>query len=102
TPSLEETLFESHPAAVVTGTLRRGEGESGQLLAAVARLHTHGVPVDWSAIVGQGAVVDLPTYAFQRERYWPESVGEPVVGGVDDELWSVVEGADVGLLSAEL
>ncbi|WP_416975921.1 SDR family NAD(P)-dependent oxidoreductase, partial [Streptomyces sp. 4F14] len=94
TPSLEETLFESHPAAVVTGTLRRGEGESGQLLAAVARLHTRGVPVDWSAIVGRGSVMDLPTYAFQRERYWPRpraaagdargmglvSVGHPLLG----------------------
>ncbi|WP_143569098.1 type I polyketide synthase, partial [Streptomyces acidiscabies] len=71
TPSLEETLFESHPSAVVTGTLRRGENELEQLLAAAARLHTRGVPVDWSAVVGRGSVVDLPTYAFQRERYWP-------------------------------
>ncbi|WP_143570402.1 type I polyketide synthase, partial [Streptomyces acidiscabies] len=100
-PSLEETLFESHSAAVVvTGTLRRGEDESEQLLVAVGRLHTCGVSVDWSAVVGRGSVVDLPTYAFQRERYWPESVAGPV--GVDDELWSVVEGSDVGLLSAEL
>ncbi|WP_010360984.1 type I polyketide synthase, partial [Streptomyces acidiscabies] len=102
TPSLEETLFESHPAVVVTGTLRRGESESEQLLAAAARLHTRGVPVDWAAIVGRGPVVDLPTYAFQRERYWPEAAAGPVVAGADDELWSVVEGADAGSLSAEL
>ncbi|WP_416975931.1 acyltransferase domain-containing protein, partial [Streptomyces sp. 4F14] len=94
TPSLEETLFESHPAAVVTGTLRRGENELGQLLTALSTLHTHGVPVDWSAIVGRGSVMDLPTYAFQRERYWPRpraaagdargmglvSVGHPLLG----------------------
>ncbi|MBZ3916852.1 SDR family NAD(P)-dependent oxidoreductase [Streptomyces acidiscabies] len=102
TPSLEETLFESHPAAVVTGTLRRGENEPEQLLAAAARLHTRGVRVEWAEIVGRGSAIDLPTYAFQRERYWPESVSGSVVAGVDDELWSVVEGADVGLLSAEL
>ncbi|WP_416975923.1 SDR family NAD(P)-dependent oxidoreductase, partial [Streptomyces sp. 4F14] len=94
TPSLEETLFESHPAAVVTGTLRRGENEPEQLLTALSTLHTHGVPVDWSAIVGRGSVMDLPTYAFQRERYWPRprsaagdvrsvglvSVGHPLLG----------------------
>ncbi|KND25300.1 type I polyketide synthase, partial [Streptomyces acidiscabies] len=94
TPSLEETLFESHPAAVVTGTLRRGENELEQLLAAAARLHTRGVPVDWSAVVGRESTVDLPTYAFQRERYWPRpravagdvrgagltSVGHPLLG----------------------
>ncbi|HEY8986525.1 MAG TPA: beta-ketoacyl synthase N-terminal-like domain-containing protein, partial [Streptomyces sp.] len=93
-PSLEETLFESHPSAVVTGTLRRGENEFEQLLAAMARLHVCGVPVDWSAIVGRGSVVDLPTYAFQHERYWPRpravagdargmglvSVGHPLLG----------------------
>ncbi|WP_159058940.1 type I polyketide synthase, partial [Streptomyces caeruleatus] len=56
-PSLEETLFESHPSAVVTGTLRRGENESEQLLTAVARLHTHGVPVDWSAVVGRSSAI---------------------------------------------
>ncbi|WP_143570700.1 SDR family NAD(P)-dependent oxidoreductase, partial [Streptomyces acidiscabies] len=102
TPSLEETLFESHPAAVVTGTLRRGESESEQLLAAAARLHTRGVRVDWAEVVGRGPVVDLPTYAFQRERYWPEAAAGSVVVGADDELWSVVEGADAGALSAEL
>ncbi|WP_279616931.1 acyltransferase domain-containing protein, partial [Streptomyces caeruleatus] len=100
TPSLEETLFESHPAAVVTGTLRRGENESEQLLTAVARLHVRGVRVDWSAVVGRNSAIDLPTYAFQRERFWPEAVSGP--GGVDDELWSVVRGVDAGALSAEL
>ncbi|HEY8984541.1 MAG TPA: type I polyketide synthase, partial [Streptomyces sp.] len=100
-PSLEETLFESHPAAVVTGTLRRSEDESEQLLAAAARLYVRGVPVEWAAVVGSGSsVVDLPTYAFQRERYWPEAVSEP--SGVDDELWSVVREADAGALSVEL
>ncbi|WP_107396409.1 type I polyketide synthase, partial [Streptomyces acidiscabies] len=94
TPSLEETLFESHPAAVVTGTLRRGENEPEQLLTALSTLHTHGVPVDWSAIVGQDSTVELPTYAFQHQRYWPRprtvagdargmgltSVGHPLLG----------------------
>ncbi|WP_416975922.1 type I polyketide synthase, partial [Streptomyces sp. 4F14] len=96
TPSLEETLFESHPAAVVTGTLRRGEDELEQLLTALSTLHTHGVPVDWSAVMGRGSgqAIELPTYAFQRERYWPRpraaagdargmglvSVGHPLLG----------------------
>uniref|UniRef100_UPI001F22F0C1 type I polyketide synthase n=1 Tax=Streptomyces acidiscabies TaxID=42234 RepID=UPI001F22F0C1 len=93
-PSLEETLFEPHPAAVVTGSLRRDENELEQLLTALSTLHAHGVPVDWAAVVGRGSVVELPTYAFQRERYWPRprvvagdvrgaglvSVGHPLLG----------------------
>jgi acyl transferase domain-containing protein/NADPH:quinone reductase-like Zn-dependent oxidoreductase/acyl carrier protein len=52
--------------------LRPGEPEPRALLAAVSRLHAHGMEVDWSQVfAGQGAQrVDLPTYAFQRERYW--------------------------------
>ncbi|CAM5297113.1 hypothetical protein SGLAM104S_05348 [Streptomyces glaucescens] len=38
----------------------------------MAALHTHGVPVDWRAVfAGRGGRrVTLPTYAFQRRRYW--------------------------------
>jgi polyketide synthase 8 len=46
--------------------------ETHTLTLALARAHAHGVPVDWSSLLaGQDArVVPLPTYAFQRRRYW--------------------------------
>ncbi|MGH3379026.1 MAG: SDR family NAD(P)-dependent oxidoreductase [Actinoallomurus sp.] len=36
----------------------------------------HGVPVDWRDSVAGGRPVDLPTYAFQRERFWLEAAPE--------------------------
>ncbi|SCF22826.1 polyketide synthase 12, partial [Micromonospora haikouensis] len=66
---------DGQPGGVVVGSLRRDEHGPRQLLAALGGLHTAGVPVDWAAVLaGSGASrVDLPTYAFQRERFWPEA-----------------------------
>ncbi|MFD7431274.1 SDR family NAD(P)-dependent oxidoreductase [Streptomyces sp. NPDC059818] len=60
------------PAAVFAPLLRRGHDEPYQLLSALAVAHTRGTPVDWHAFfAGAGAHrVELPTYAFQRERFW--------------------------------
>ncbi|MFF3801723.1 SDR family NAD(P)-dependent oxidoreductase [Streptomyces sp. NPDC002032] len=59
-------------AATVTATLRRNDGGTRRLLTSLAQLWTGGVHVDWDAVYATGAtgVVDLPTYAFQRRRYW--------------------------------
>src|SRR5262249_6475267 len=73
-------IVDSDSIAVV-GTLRRQEPGVVQFLTALAHLHVHGVNVDWNTVyAGQSAQrVDLPTYAFQRRRYWLDApVGEPV------------------------
>ncbi|MER8184508.1 type I polyketide synthase [Kitasatospora sp. NPDC094015] len=57
---------------VLLAAQQGGRGEAGTLAEAVARLHVAGVPVDWSAQFGRAGRVDLPTYAFQRRRYWLE------------------------------
>ncbi|MGA8117016.1 MAG: SDR family NAD(P)-dependent oxidoreductase [Actinocatenispora sp.] len=60
--------------------LRKDKPQTRQVLTAVAGLHVGGIRPDWAALIGPGGRrVELPTYAFQRERYWldaPESAGD--------------------------
>ncbi|MEU1804217.1 beta-ketoacyl synthase N-terminal-like domain-containing protein, partial [Streptomyces sp. NPDC019937] len=61
---------DAHTAALLPA-LRRGRDEARSLTEAVARLHLHGVPMDWTSVLGGDVSrVPLPTYAFQRESHW--------------------------------
>ncbi|WP_156755180.1 SDR family NAD(P)-dependent oxidoreductase, partial [Actinokineospora pegani] len=83
--------------------LRRDRDEPEALLAAVAALFTTGADPDWAAVfAGQDArVVPLPTYPFQRDRYWVEPDGAPVA--VEDAaFWRAVEDNDLAALATEL
>ncbi|KUJ64178.1 hypothetical protein ACZ90_60650 [Streptomyces albus subsp. albus] len=55
--------------------LRADRAEAQGLTLAIAQAHARGAAVDWVRFfAGRGARrVDLPTYAFQRERYWLDS-----------------------------
>ncbi|MEV8063799.1 type I polyketide synthase, partial [Streptomyces antimycoticus] len=70
TMGIQDTADASGEPVVVTGSLRRGQGGLAQFFSAMARLHVHGVRVDWPAAFGEARRVELPTYPFQRERYW--------------------------------
>ncbi len=57
---------------MVTGTLRRDDGGLGRLAVSLAQVWVAGGAVDWARwFPGQRNRVDLPVYAFQRQRYWP-------------------------------
>ncbi|WP_405493902.1 SDR family NAD(P)-dependent oxidoreductase [Nocardia sp. NBC_00511] len=77
TPMIEECLPESADALLVP-TMRRGQPEIEALVSALGRMHVSGVEVDWSTVfAGTGARrVDLPTYPFERERYWLDASPE--------------------------
>ena len=60
-----------HRETVFIPLLRPGVPAARTLVHALARAHVQGAGVDWAAVLGGGTVVDLPTYAFQRERFWP-------------------------------
>ncbi|MFI0374017.1 SDR family NAD(P)-dependent oxidoreductase [Actinomadura sp. 1N219] len=80
-------LDDASTRMLVTPALRKGAPEIEALLSTVGRLHVDGAPVDWKAVfAGRGArQVDLPTYAFQRQRYWldgPGAAGDVSVAGL--------------------
>ena len=53
----------------------------------VAKLHTAGVTIDWRAMDAKYEFnfLQLPTYPFQRERFWLDSVGVVGSGGFSDD-----------------
>ncbi|WFB10963.1 SDR family NAD(P)-dependent oxidoreductase [Streptomyces sp. LX-29] len=89
--------------AVLVPVLRRDRSEEQTLLAAVGQLYVHGVAADWEAVfAGTGARrVDLPTYAFERERYWivPEETDRQTADTADSAFWEAVEREDVSALA---
>ncbi|MEV6829664.1 SDR family NAD(P)-dependent oxidoreductase [Amycolatopsis sp. NPDC051102] len=86
---------------VALGSLRRDDGGLTRFHTALAEAHVNGVPVDWTPAFAGARPADLPTYAFQRERYWldvPEA--EPVQA--DQSFWDVVADQDVPAFAGAL
>ncbi|MEW2035483.1 SDR family NAD(P)-dependent oxidoreductase, partial [Streptomyces roseifaciens] len=64
---------------VTVPVLRADRPEPQAITTAYAQLHVCGVEVDWHAFFPGARRTALPTYAFQRERYWldaPASAGD--------------------------
>ncbi|MEV4148836.1 type I polyketide synthase [Amycolatopsis sp. NPDC049691] len=88
---IEETLDEATDAAAVVGTLRRNAGDLRRFLTSLAQLWAHGHDVDWSVRYPVKRTVPLPTYPFQRRRFWlePRSATPVVRSAVDDLRYDV-------------
>ncbi len=85
--------------------LRRDRDEPGTLLTALANAHVRGTAVDWARLLPGGRRVELPTYPFQRERYWidqPTPAGAGHADPVENRFWTAVESGDAGALADTL
>ncbi len=73
TVGMQETFERAGVDAVTVPTLRRDHGGRDQLVRSLAQAFNAGVPVDWTTLFPADPTprtVDLPTYAFQHQRYW--------------------------------
>ncbi|MGW1720930.1 type I polyketide synthase, partial [Streptomyces sp. NPDC002156] len=77
TPMARDSLTgRSDTKPVLAAAQRRTRPEVQALFAALTRLHVDGAAVDWSGPLGRTTGrTPLPTYAFQRKRYWLQEQG---------------------------
>jgi acyl transferase domain-containing protein len=62
-------------------SLRRGRDDVRELATTLARMFVSDVDVQWSALHAENArKVPLPTYPFQRKRYWIDAPDAPPEG----------------------
>ncbi|MEU5289435.1 type I polyketide synthase [Streptomyces sp. NPDC020755] len=109
-PVLTLPVQETAPDALVVGSLRRDDGGPARFLTSLAEAHVQGVPVDWVRLFAgeDGPRVALPTYAFQRRRYWlrdeagTATAAPAAADPAEAAFWDAVEGEDLDLLSRTL
>ncbi|MRH92287.1 SDR family NAD(P)-dependent oxidoreductase [Nocardia sp. SYP-A9097] len=108
---LRQAIDSAEVTGCVTGTLTDGDGGLRRFLLSLGSLHTCGADIGWEAVLSGtgGRRTELPTYAFQRSRYWLQAPGadraeagtagaDPVAAG----FWTAVEGGDVATVASTL
>ncbi|MEV5321314.1 beta-ketoacyl synthase N-terminal-like domain-containing protein, partial [Streptomyces sp. NPDC052687] len=80
-------LVQPSDTEVAVALQDRDTPEHEALLNGLAHAWTAGVHVDWAETVGDARIVDLPTYAFQRDRHWLDE--RPATASDQEHLSSV-------------
>ena len=97
-PAVQQTLRHLGKEGTVLPSLRREEDEQASMLGSLGALFDLGRPVRWEVVNPPGRPVRLPSYPWQRERFWREEAkkgtdrpasGHPLLGG---HVQSVADG----------
>jgi amino acid adenylation domain-containing protein len=110
TAAIEETMNDAGSGGLVVGSLHRNDGGWRRWLTSLAQAHVGGVSVRWAELFAGCAArrIDLPTYAFQHQRYWAESTAAatgtapPGTNAPESRFWEAVERQDAQGLAALL
>ncbi|GAA1500252.1 hypothetical protein GCM10009787_77740 [Streptomyces bangladeshensis] len=99
TVAMQQTAEAEGTELRVAATLRRDESDLLRFTTALAEVAAHGVPVDFRPLFDTAGArpVELPTYPFQRDRYWLA----PGTGGAGDLTAVGLTSAGHPLLGAE-
>ncbi len=107
-PAIEQVLDAAEAEGRALGTLRRGEDGEPRFKQALAEAYAAGAVPDWQVLFPGARTVPLPTYPFQRRRYWLADRDDRAPraaaghGGTDESFWALVEQADTEALRREL
>ena len=114
TAMAHDTLTGPDAQAGLVAALRRDRPEPDAFLTALARLHVRGTDVDWTSRYAPTRArrrVDLPTYAFQHQRYWLDTTapttaapthGTALSDDAEARFWEAVEHEDLAELTGAL
>jgi amino acid adenylation domain-containing protein len=95
------TFVRQHPAKdsarAILNTVRHPNQTSPDMLVsltALAQLWLAGVPIDWKALHGERRPrrISLPSYPFERQRYWLDARATPAAGHVPSNVSSASQG----------
>lgn len=81
--SIEDTLRETSKDGAAIASLRRHELERRCMIDALGSLHAHGYELAWNRLYPYGGTnTSLPTYPWQRDRYWlPDDIRSRIPSG---------------------
>ncbi|MEU0846214.1 SDR family NAD(P)-dependent oxidoreductase, partial [Streptomyces sp. NPDC005962] len=105
------TTDTNRPNPLVAATLTHKQPDIHALGHTLARLHTAGADVDWAPwfpATPAPRLVELPTYAFQHQRFWLAPPTRRPDGRdaqrdpVEAQLWGAIEAQDVDALTSTL
>ncbi len=71
--AIEQGLQARQQTGLALPSVRRDEDEQAILWSSFSTLYTQGYAIDWRALYPDGHVVSLPTYPWQRQRFWFET-----------------------------